>query len=160
MSGIDAMLVVASPEPKGECQMSFVMTAEEREAFLSAVHVGVLAVEREGRAPLAVPIWYGYEDGEILLWMERDTVKDRSIRKAGRFSLVVQSESAPYKYVTAEGSVSAVDAPPTREQAVAIAGRYLPEGDAVAYVNGALDERSILVRMRPEKWLSNDQSKV
>lgn len=140
--------------------MSFVMTAAEREAFLSAVHVGVLAVEREGRAPLAVPIWYAYEDGEILLWMERDTVKDRSIRRAGRFSFVVQSESAPYRYVTAEGPVIAVDESPTRAQVLAIASRYLPEGDAETYVDAALDEKSVLVRMRPEKWLSNDQSKT
>ncbi|MDO3650517.1 pyridoxamine 5'-phosphate oxidase family protein [Nocardia mangyaensis] len=135
------------------------MTAAEREAFLSAVHVGVLAVEREGRAPLAVPIWYAYEDGEILLWMERDTVKDRSIRQAGRFSFVVQSEAVPYRYVTAEGAVISADAPPTRAQALSITGRYLPEGEAASYVDAALDEKSVLVRMRPEKWLSNDQSK-
>ncbi|APE37967.1 pyridoxamine 5'-phosphate oxidase [Nocardia mangyaensis] len=135
------------------------MTAAEREAFLSAVHVGVLAVEREGRAPLAVPIWYAYEDGEILLWMERDTVKDRSIRRAGRFSFVVQSETVPYRYVTAEGSVISADVPPTRAQALSIASRYLPEGEAAAYVDAALNEKSVLVRMCPEKWLSNDQSK-
>jgi len=140
--------------------MSLVMTAEERETYLSGVHVGVLAVEREGRAPLAVPIWYDYQGGEILLWMERDTVKDRSIRKAGRFSLVAQSESVPYKYVTVEGPVIASDLPPTREQALAITRRYLPEPDAVAYVDGALGEKALLVRMRPEKWLSNDQGKA
>jgi nitroimidazol reductase NimA-like FMN-containing flavoprotein (pyridoxamine 5'-phosphate oxidase superfamily) len=54
---------------------SFVMTASEREEFLSGVHVGVLAVERAGRAPLAVPVWYDYEPGgELLIWMARDTV--------------------------------------------------------------------------------------
>ncbi|PXY24769.1 pyridoxamine 5'-phosphate oxidase [Prauserella coralliicola] len=140
--------------------MSLVMTAAEREKFLSGVHVGVLAVERDGRAPLAVPIWYDYVDGEVLLWMDRDTVKDRNIRKAGRFSLVAQSEEWPYRYVTAEGPVVGIDEPPTREQALAITRRYLPEAEAVAYVDGALGDSSILVRMRPEKWLSNDQSKA
>ena len=38
--------------------------------------------------------------------------------------------------------------------------RYAPEDEAVAYVDKVLSERSILVRMRPEKWLSNDQSKT
>ncbi|NED98300.1 pyridoxamine 5'-phosphate oxidase [Phytoactinopolyspora alkaliphila] len=140
--------------------MSFVMTEAERETFLSGIHVGVLAVERDGRAPLAVPIWYNYEPGgEVLLWMHRDTVKDRCIRKAGRFSLVAQTEDAPYKYVTAEGPVVANDDPPTRAQALAIVRRYLSEDDATAYVDDALGPNSILVRMRPEKWLSNDQSK-
>jgi PPOX class probable F420-dependent enzyme len=139
---------------------SFVMTAEEREAFLSGLHVGVLAVERAGRAPLAVPVWYDYAPGgELLIWMERDTVKDRAITAAGRLSLAVQDENPPYKYVTVEGPVVANDQPPTREQALRIAGRYWPEAEANAYVDSALGERSVLVRVRPEKWLSNDQGK-
>jgi PPOX class probable F420-dependent enzyme len=144
----------------GSDMSSFVMTAAEREEFLSGVHVGVLAVERAGRAPLAVPVWYDYSPGgELLIWMERDTVKDRSIRAAGRLSLVAQDENPPYKYVTVEGPVVANDEPPTREQALRIAQRYWPSDQATAYVDSALGERSVLVRVRPEKWLSNDQSK-
>lgn len=141
--------------------MSFVMTAQEREAFLSGVHVGVLAVERDGRAPLAVPVWYDYEPGgEILIWIQRDTAKDRAIRKAGRFSFSVQSEALPYRYVTAEGPVTSMDSAPTRAEALRITRRYLPEARAVAYVDGSLGEISLMVRMRPERWLSNDQGKT
>jgi nitroimidazol reductase NimA-like FMN-containing flavoprotein (pyridoxamine 5'-phosphate oxidase superfamily) len=140
--------------------MSFVMTSTERESFLADVHIGIIAVERDGRAPLAVPVWYDYTPGgEILIWMERDTVKDRHIRKAGRLSMVVQTEETPYKYVTAEGPVTENDHPPTRAEALAITRRYLPEDEAVAYVDGSLGSRSLLIRMRPDKWLSNDQSK-
>ncbi|AUI58506.1 pyridoxamine 5'-phosphate oxidase [Amycolatopsis sp. BJA-103] len=140
---------------------SFVMTAEERETFLSEVHIGVLAVEREGRAPLAVPVWYDYEPGgELLIWMDGGSVKDKAIKKAGRLSLVAQTETFPYKYVTAEGPVIANDVPPTREQALKIAHRYLPEAEGTAYVDGSLSDNSVLVRVRPEKWLSNDQSKA
>jgi hypothetical protein len=73
--------------------------------------------------------------------------------------LVAQDENPPYKYVTVEGPVIANDEPPTREQALRIAKRYWPEDQATAYVDSALGERSVLVRVRPEKWLSNDQSK-
>ncbi|EID55002.1 pyridoxamine 5'-phosphate oxidase family protein [Saccharomonospora xinjiangensis] len=142
--------------------MSTVMTEAEREAFLADRHVGVLAVSRDGRAPLAVPIWYGYEPGgDVLLWMDRDSMKDRAIRKAGRVSLVAQFEQFPYAYVSVEGPVVANDEPPTREEALAIAGRYLPQADAQAFVEANLrsDGSSILVRMRPERWLSQDQSK-
>jgi nitroimidazol reductase NimA-like FMN-containing flavoprotein (pyridoxamine 5'-phosphate oxidase superfamily) len=142
--------------------MSFVMTAEERMEFLAGAHVGILAVEREGRAPLAVPVWYDYEPGgDVLIWIERDTVKDKAIKAAGRFSFAVHTETQPYKYVTAEGPVVADGEPPTKEQALKIAKRYASsDEDAEAYVGSALGERSILVRMRPEKWLSNDQSKT
>ncbi|EHR63236.1 pyridoxamine 5'-phosphate oxidase family protein [Saccharomonospora cyanea] len=140
--------------------MSTVMTPAEREAFLAGHHVGVLAVAREGRAPLAVPIWYGYEPGgDVLLWMDRDSVKERAIRKAGRVSLVAQSEQQPYAYVSVEGPVVSNDEPPTREEALAIAGRYLPAAEAEAFVRNSLGSTSILVRVRPERWLSQDQGK-
>lgn len=77
---------------------SFVMTASEREEFLAGVHVGVVAVNRDGRAPLAVPIWYGYTPGaEVLLWIDRGSVKERLFRESGRFSICAQVETVPYK---------------------------------------------------------------
>lgn len=140
--------------------MSFVMTAEERSAFLAEAHVGILAVSRDGRAPLAVPVWYDYEPGgDVLIWIARDTVKDRLIKAAGTFSFAVHTDTVPYKYVTAEGPVVDASTAPTREQALKIAGRYLPADQTTRYVDSALSERSVLIRMRPEKWLSNDQSK-
>jgi nitroimidazol reductase NimA-like FMN-containing flavoprotein (pyridoxamine 5'-phosphate oxidase superfamily) len=139
---------------------SLVMTHEERQAFLAGVHIGVLAVERDGRAPLAVPVWYDYEPGgELLIWTGRDTPKHQSISQARRFSLLVQQEEPPYKYVMTEGEAVVDGQPPTREQALKIARRYESEDDAVAYVNSALDDAAILVRMRPQKWLSTDYSK-
>lgn len=141
--------------------MSLVMSAEEREAFLSGPHIGVLAIERDGRAPLAVPVWYDYEPGgDVLVWMDRDSVKHRLLGQAGRFSLAVHADEQPYRYVTAEGPVVAMVEPPTREQAERIAGRYLAGDEAKEYVDGALGDHSLLVRMRPEKWLSNDHSKA
>ena len=36
------------------------MTRAEREAFLAALHVGIISIAETGRGPLAVPIWYAY----------------------------------------------------------------------------------------------------
>lgn len=139
---------------------SMVMSEQQREAFLAGVHVGVLAVARDGRGPLAVPVWYRYEPGgDVEVWMDRPSVKYRAIAAAGRFSLVVQSEEWPYQYVSVEGPVVGTDRP-TREQGVAIAGRYLDPATAESYVDSALGDDSVLVRLRPERWLSNDQSKA
>lgn len=141
--------------------MSFVMTAGEREEFLTGVHIGVVAVNRAGRAPLAVPIWYDYTPGgDVLLWIDRGSVKERLFRESGRFSICAQVETVPYKYVTAEGPVIELDAGPTEEQALGIAGRYLAADDAKRWVRDNLGPNSLLVRMRPEKWLSTDYSKT
>jgi hypothetical protein len=141
--------------------VSLVMTAQERQEFLAGVHVGVVAVNRAGRAPLAVPVWYDYAPGgEVLIWIDRGSVKERLFREAGRFSICAQVETAPYEYATAEGPVVAIDQAPTEEQALGIAGRYLPAEDAASWVQDNLGANSLLVRMRPEKWLSTDYSKA
>lgn len=141
--------------------MSLVMTLQERQEFLAGVHVGVVAVNRADRAPLAVPVFYDYvPGGEVLIWIERGSVKERLFREAGRFSICAQVETAPYKYATAEGPVITLDQAPTEEQALGITSRYLPAADAARWVKDNLGPNSLLVRMRPEKWLSTDYSKA
>ena len=134
------------------------MTSDEREQYLAGVHVGVIAVERPDRAPLAVPIWYGYQPGgEVLLWTESDSVKHKLIRDAGRFAITVQDENPPYKYVTAEGDVVGIE-PATEADALAIAVRYLGEEAGTAFVAENPVTTSVVIRMRPRRWLSVDYS--
>jgi nitroimidazol reductase NimA-like FMN-containing flavoprotein (pyridoxamine 5'-phosphate oxidase superfamily) len=141
--------------------VSLAMSREEREAFLAGVHVGVVAVNRDGRAPLAVPVWYDYTPGgEVLIWIDGGSVKDRLFRAAGRISICAQREEWPYRYVTAEGPIVEQDAVLTEAEALAIAQRYLPTEEAAQWVKGSLNDNSLLVRMRPENWLSTDFRKL
>src|SRR5260221_5079071 len=72
-------------------------------AFLGAAHVGVLAVDEPGRGPHALPIWYLYEDGEVLIGIDGSSRKAELLRAAGRATLTVQTETAPYQYVSVQG---------------------------------------------------------
>ncbi|QIS07396.1 pyridoxamine 5'-phosphate oxidase [Nocardia brasiliensis] len=135
------------------------MTSDEREKFLAELHVGVIAIERADRAPLAVPIWYGYEPGgEVKIWTDNGSVKERLIRAAGRFALTAQVEQPPYRYVTVEGTVTSIERA-TEADVLAIAERYLGPEEGKAFAAQYLSEASILVSLRPEKWLSTDYSK-
>ena len=139
--------------------MSLSMTIAEREAFLADLHVGVLGVNH-GAVPLAVPIWYDYEPGgDLWVLTSPDSIKGRALEATGRFSLCAQTEQPPYRYVTVEGSVGAVEEP-TTEQTTQMAHRYLgPElGDAyVAATSGTSDSR--LYRLTPERWYTVDYGK-
>ncbi|MDG4663819.1 pyridoxamine 5'-phosphate oxidase family protein [Mycobacterium sp. 236(2023)] len=135
------------------------MTSEEREQYLADLHVGVVAVERPGRAPLVVPIWYGYQPGgDVLLWTESGSIKHTLIRDAGRFSITAQDEQPPYKYVTAEGDVTSIEKAEDAEVR-AIAVRYLGEQEGGAFADQNLTPSSVVIRMRPKRWLSTDYSK-
>jgi nitroimidazol reductase NimA-like FMN-containing flavoprotein (pyridoxamine 5'-phosphate oxidase superfamily) len=135
------------------------MSSDEREQYLSDVHVGVIAVERPNRAPLSVPIWYGYQPGgEVLLWTDSASQKHKLIRDAGRFAITAQDEQPPYKYVTAEGDVTGIN-PATDAEVRQIAIRYLGVELGHQFTDQNLTPTSVVIRMRPNRWLSTDYSK-
>src|SRR5215203_894062 len=136
------------------------MAEHERQEFLAERHIGVLSVASgDDRSPHTTPVWYCYEPGG------NSTVftgtQDRKSRKAELneaaevLSLSVQREEFPYKYVTVEGS----DQPPSAEQMLAIAGRYLPEEAALGMVEAELGHpgsRPVHFTIRPVGWLTFD----
>ena len=142
--------------------MALTMTQAEREAFLADVHVGIIAIPEPGRGPLAVPVWYAYSAGELRVVTDRDSRKGRLLAQAGRFSLCIQTETPPYRYVSVEGPIVAMDASDVERDLRPLARRYLgPEGGD-QYVEATRDEHAgnVLVRMRPERWLTADYRKA
>jgi PPOX class probable F420-dependent enzyme len=140
--------------------MWVVMSAAEREQFLADVRVGVLsaAVGRTGRT-LAVPVWYSYQPGGLLTVLTgRRSRKAAAIRAAGRFSLCVQDHRPPYRYVSIEGPVTSEEELDPAER-LAMARRYLGGAGGDHYVadNPDPDRDNVAFRMRPERWLSQDQ---
>jgi PPOX class probable F420-dependent enzyme len=140
--------------------MSPSMTKKEREEFLTDVHVGVLCVsEAAGRGPIAVPVWYIYRPGGTVdLTTGRQTRKAVAIAAVGRFSMCVQDENPPFKYVTVEGPAILVEADSAERRE--IARRYLgtEAGDAYVAQNPATD--SVVIRMAPEHWSTADFGKA
>jgi hypothetical protein len=138
--------------------MNMSMTREAAEAFLTDVHVGVLAIAHEGHGPLAVPIWYQYEDSEVIIGISDDSLKAKLLHSAGRATMTVQSETAPYKYVSVEGPVAV--AHDDRDN-LSMATRYLGADMGQWYAdNNPTTENSVTVRLTPEKWRTIDYSKA
>ena len=142
--------------------VSLTMTRAEREAFLAGVHVGILSVADPGHGPLTVPVWYSYAPGSTIDIVTGGTSrKARCLRAAGRFSLCVQTEEAPYRYVSVEGPISATRSSVTADERRALAYRYLgPEfGELYLAATEGDAGASVLFSMSPERWLSTDYAK-
>ncbi|MFJ6086318.1 pyridoxamine 5'-phosphate oxidase family protein [Streptomyces sp. NPDC092369] len=139
------------------------LTREEREQFLAEPHVAALAVDAgAGRAPLNVPIWYQYEpDGTVWIMTALDSRKNELIQAAGRFSLMIDRLEPTIRYVSVEGPVIATE-PSTIDRLREISARYLPAEKVDGYVEFASKNHGeqVLVRMRPERWLSSDLGSV
>lgn len=138
--------------------MSMSMSRAEREEFLAGLHVGVLSVASpDGGGPLAAPVWYTYRPGgTVNVSTGRGTRKAVAIAAAGRFSLCVQDERPPYKYVTVEGPVAMEDA--TDAERLELARRYLGREGGDAYLAANPGGRQVMIRMTPEHWLSRAYS--
>lgn len=137
------------------------MTRQEREAFLADVHVGVISIERDGAAPLTVPIWYDYTP-ETGVWVltEPASQKGRALAAAGRFSLCAQVEEPPgYKYVSVSGSVVETRVADRERDSRPMAHRYFGQAMGDLYVEGNPGESHVYV-MQPERWWTVDYSKI
>jgi uncharacterized protein len=134
------------------------MSKQEREEFLAALHVGVLAVDRPDGPPLVVPIWYRYTAGGAVEFnTESSSEKARLLEGSAYASLCAQREELPYAYVTVEGPVEIE--PTDRATRVDIATRYLGTKAGTEYVDRTPEADDIVVRLRPARWRTIDFSK-
>lgn len=136
-------------------------TQADKEAFLSGLHVCMLAIPQPGKGPLLAPIWYDYEPGGPATFiMGPDSRKARLLSEGTRVSLCAQNEAPPYAYVSVEGPVVAI-APCTKEALRGMAVRYLGERDGEQYANRMPGmETAKLVSVQPDTWLGVDFSRT
>lgn len=139
--------------------MSLIMSVKEREEFLAGVHIGIVSIPREGKGPLAVPIWYDYTPGgEVSMITNKNSIKGRLLGKSDRISLCAQTETAPYSYVSIEGPFHTTSS--SSDELLSMAIRYLGEEQGKLYAASSGDGAdSIMVRINPESWLTVDYSK-
>lgn len=81
----------------------------ERERFVSAARIAVLAYVRKDGRPGQAPIWYVYRDGTYFISTEAGSGKYLAMRRDPRVSLTIQDERPPYRAVVIEARAEFVD---------------------------------------------------
>lgn len=134
------------------------MTKDQREAFLADLHVGIVAIARDGEPPLAAPVWYSYEPGgDVVFVFETGSEKIRLFETVGRASLCVQNETMPYKYVTVEGPAVVGDTDDDVQRS--LAHRYLGSEIGDLYLGAIADIVSRVARITPTRWRTVDYTR-
>ena len=140
------------------------MTVAEREAFLAEPRIGVISIRNPDpeRAPVSVPIWYDY-DPNIGVWIMTGprSAKGRALHEAKAFTMVVQDEKSPRRYVSVEGPV-VEERPAERERDLRpLSQRYLGKQDGDGYTASYKDGTfGHIYVMSPRRWLTNDIGKL
>jgi L-2-hydroxyglutarate oxidase LhgO len=87
-----------------------------------------------------------------------DSLKARLLRAAGRATMTVQTETAPYQYVSVEGPVT-LEA--KRHDSLELATRYLGPELGQWYVEHSPDTDDVVtVVLTPEHWRTHDFNKA
>lgn len=144
------------------------LTILERDELLLEPHIAVISVANDpGRPPHSVPVWYNYQPGSHFTFFTgtqgRVARKTRLIEQVGAISVVVQTETFPYKFVSAECTVVQIDRPPSEEAVFNIARRYLPDEAARGFAQAELANPGhsfVLFTLRPDRWVTNDYGKA
>ena len=131
------------------------LSKDEIEAFLRRPNVAVVATVGPDGGPHAVPTWYEYDDGEIVLHAGLRSRKYRNLRHNDRVSICVDTKTAPYQAVVVYGRASLeVGADEVRLRRMAVA--YLGEALGNAYADTFGGEPVAIVRVAPERIVSWD----
>ncbi|OBJ95755.1 F420-dependent protein [Mycolicibacterium conceptionense] len=127
--------------------------SEDVIAFLSeGTRTAVLGwVAADGR-PLAAPVWFVVDDGELVFNTGRETAKGRALARDPRVVMCVDDSNPPFAFVQVQG-VAAISEDPHEllDTATRIGGRYMGADRAEEFGrrNGVPGE--LVVRVRPTK---------
>ena len=124
----------------------------DKEEFLKQANMGVLATIGPGSRSHAMPVWYIYEDGRIIVTAARGSQKHRNIERNGEATLLVDRREPPYYAVMVQGKAE-IGPSPSQELRIRIASRYLGEERGRAYVSESTGGNSITIYLQPDRFV-------
>ncbi len=109
------------------------MMPDEVEALLVELHVAVITTLNGDGSPQSTPVWYMPETDVIWVIADRDSLKVRNLKRDSRVSIMIASDSSPYRYVVFRGEATLRDIE-TLEFPSRMAKRYLGETGGARYM--------------------------
>jgi len=133
------------------------MTKGEMEEFLSEGHIARISTVRRDGSPHVTPVWFLWEDGEVIIITYRDSVKVKNIRRDNRVAIVVDTAD-PGKGVIIEGEAG-ISGDNVREMTRKISAKYMKAEELDDYVESVLKTPMLVIRVSPKKIITWDYSK-
>ena len=123
-----------------------------QKAYLEETNVAILATTGPGSRAHAMPVWYVYEGGQIIVGAGANSQKRRNIDRNGQATLVIDRREPPYRALMVQGTAEVGPAAP-QELRLRIATRYLGEQRGREYVEETAGGDSITIRITPQRFI-------
>jgi hypothetical protein len=138
--------------------MSIAMSDQEMIDFLSESNLARIATVKPSGAPHVSPVWYLWENNQLFIAIPRNSVKTRNIKKNNKVAVTIDSNIGP-KGIIIEGTAELEEL--GEEIELRLIQRYVSPENLDKYVEYAhADLPSVLLRIRPEKTITWDYSKL
>lgn len=98
-------------------------------------------------APQSHPVWYEFEDGQLLISTTKDRQKYRNVTRDERVAVSILDPENPYRYLEIRGRVVSIEDDPEKELVDDLAGKYL---GADEYPHKQPDAERVIIAIEPE----------
>jgi PPOX class probable F420-dependent enzyme len=136
--------------------MAAITDPEVRDFLSAGTRTAMVAFTAADGRPLAAPVWFVVEGGQILFTTHKDTAKGRALARDPRVAVCVDMHAPPYAFVQVQGQAElSGDLAELVRVATAVGGRYMGADRAEEFGkrNGVPGE--LVVRVTPTKVLAN-----
>jgi PPOX class probable F420-dependent enzyme len=139
--------------------MGLDMSSSEIKDFLSASNIARMATVNPDNTPQVTPVWYLWDNNELLISVGRESVKTRNIRKNNNVAVSIDRRlEKGSKGVIIHGKAKFDEL--SEDVRRKICQRYVREEDLDKYIEFARKNfDSTLLRIDPEKIISWDYTK-
>jgi len=135
------------------------LSSAELESFLKQATIARLSTTNEDGTIHTVPLWYKYEDGEILLGTQDVTRKVRNVKRNNKVTVLIDDPGPPLKGVVVYGKAELDYENPVPKR-ISIFERYMPKEKAQGLAQALSGLwKLVIVRVKPEEIISYDYAK-
>jgi PPOX class probable F420-dependent enzyme len=136
------------------------LTAEELEAFLKQPLVARLGTMNEDGTIHLSPIYFRYENGEIILGTQQVSQRVRNIQRHPYVTLLIDDTTPPFKAVLIYGKAT-LEYDNVVEKRTTIFEKYGSAEHARKMAEGLCNKwHSVVIRIKPDRIISFDYSKA
>lgn len=134
------------------------MSTQEMQCFLSKGNVARIATVKPDGVPHVTPVWYLWENNELLIAIVKNSVKERNIKRNSKVAVTIDSNVVPEKGVMVEGTAEIDELSEELERK--IYQKYVSHEDLDRYIQHSHARfQPLLLRIDPEKIITWDYSK-
>ena len=135
------------------------LNEKQIEVFLKEPNVAVIATVTPDGSPHAVPTWYQYEEGDIVLHMGPQSRRYANLQHNNRVVICVDTRMPPYKAVIVEGRAHMEEGAyegTNSERMRRMAVHYLGEIAGNRYADSIEGQQMVTARVSPQRVTSWD----